>query len=178
MRQLADAERLRAFMSALGPEAREESRVYFTGGATAVLLGWRPTTIDADIRIIPESDRLLRAIPALKTSLAINVELASPADFIPELPGWENRSPFIAREGKISFHHYDFYSQVLAKVERRHEQDLADIASMLREGRIEPRRTLEFFYAIEPQLYRFPAIDPASFRRVVEETFRTKPQRH
>lgn len=174
MRRLADASRLQAFMCALGREAREEGRVYFAGGATAVLLGWRPATIDADIRLVPDSDRLLRAIPALKDSLELNVELASPADFIPELPGWEDRSLFIVREGKISFHHYDFYSQVLAKVERRHEQDLADIASMLREGRVEPRRALEFFYAIEPQFYRFPEIDPGSFRRAAEEAFRVK----
>ena len=73
-------------MRALGAEAEIPAQVYFTGGATAVLLGWRATTIDVDIRMFPESDRLYRAIPALKESLEINVELASPADFIPELP--------------------------------------------------------------------------------------------
>jgi hypothetical protein len=71
--------------------------VYLTGGATAVLLGWRETTIDADITIVPESDRLLRARPALKEQLRINVELASPAHFIPELPGWAEREPELYR---------------------------------------------------------------------------------
>ena len=169
MRELTDAARLRAFMRALGAEADQEARVYFTGGATAVLLGWRPTTIDADIAIVPDSDRLLRALPRLKESLRMNVELASPAHFIPELPGWEERSPFIAREGKVSFHHYDLYSQALSKIERGHAQDRQDVAVMLQRGLVEPARVRELFAAIEPKLYRYPALDPASFRRAVEE---------
>jgi hypothetical protein len=31
------------------------------------------------------------------------------------------------------------------------------------------------FEVIEPELYRFPAIDPPSFRRAVEEAFRPDP---
>ena len=102
MRKLADAERIKNFMRALSAAAAEPARVYFTGGATAVLLGWRPTTIDVDIRIFPESDRLYRALPSLKESLEINVELASPADFIPELPGWEERSVFVCQERRLA----------------------------------------------------------------------------
>ena len=51
MRAVADSDRIRRFMRRLGPEADAETRVYFTGGATAVLLGWRRSTIDIDIRI-------------------------------------------------------------------------------------------------------------------------------
>ncbi|MFQ5789181.1 MAG: DUF6036 family nucleotidyltransferase [Acidobacteriota bacterium] len=166
MRRLADAERIRRFIRALGPEARRDTRLYFTGGATAVLLGWRPSTIDVDVRFFPESDRLFRALPELKEALQINVELASPADFIPELPGWEDRSLFIAREGKLSFYHYDLYAQALAKIERGHSQDVHE---MLRRGLVEPHKALRYLEAIEPQLYRYPAIDPASFRRAAAE---------
>jgi hypothetical protein len=169
MRQLAGAERIRLFMHRLGHEAREDAWLYFTGGATAVLEGWRPSTIDVDIHIIPESDHLFRALPAIKESLAINIELASPADFIPELPGWRERSPFIAREGRVSFHHYDLYAQALAKIERGHAQDLEDVREMVRRGLIEPTRALRHFQDIEPLLYRYPAIHPASFRRAVTE---------
>lgn len=169
MRRIVDAQRVREFMRALGAEADAPGRVYFTGGATAVLTGWRSTTIDLDIKILPESDRLFRAIPRLKESLQINVELASPADFIPELPGWQPRSPFIAREGKLSFHHYDFYSQALAKIERSHVQDVADVRAMIERNLIERGMLLEHFLVIEPRLYRYPAIDPPSFRRAVEE---------
>src|SRR5262245_56584740 len=128
MRQVVDEDRLRSFMRRLGREAQTDCRVYFTGRASAVLMGRRPTTVDADMRVVSASDTVPRAIPRLKESLQINVELASPADFIPEIPGWEERSPFICREGKASFHHFDYYSQALAKVERRHEQDLRDVS--------------------------------------------------
>jgi hypothetical protein len=175
MRELTDAPRLRRFMQALGVEADREGRVYFTGGATAVLLGWRATTIDADISIVPESDRLLRALPGLKETLRMNVELASPAHFIPELPGWEQRSPFIAREGKLSFHHYDLYAQALAKIERGHARDRQDVQDMLGRGLVDPQRLRELFAQIEPQLYRYPALDPASFRRAVEEALGGRP---
>jgi hypothetical protein len=168
MRKIADVERIRNFMRALGPEAESPTRLYFTGGATAVLLGWRSTTIDVDIRIFPESDRLLRAISTLKESLEINVELASPADFIPALPDWENRSIFICQEGELSYFHYDLYAQALAKLERAHTQDLWDIREMMRSNRIDPQRALQLFSQIEPQLYLYPALDPVSFRRSVE----------
>lgn len=63
---LADADRVRRFMKAFGLEAPTETRVYLAGGATAVLLGWRPTTIDVDIKIVPRTDTLLHAIPWIK----------------------------------------------------------------------------------------------------------------
>ncbi|HET8647453.1 MAG TPA: DUF6036 family nucleotidyltransferase [Vicinamibacteria bacterium] len=172
MRARADAGRLGRFMAELGRAAEAEARVYFTGGATAVLEGWRESTLDADIRIVPDADALLRAIPRLKEELQLNVELASPSDFIPELPGWADRSPFIRRQGRVSFHHYDFYAQALAKIERGHAQDRGDVDEMLRRGRVHPERLRELFAAIEPQLYRYPAIDPARFRAAVEAATR------
>jgi hypothetical protein len=156
-------------MSALSEETERETRLYFTGGASAVLFGWRAATIDVDMKIEPEADRILRAIPALKENLELNVELASPADFIPEVPGWAERSRFIGKQGRLSFFHYDFYSQALAKIERGHAQDRDDVQEMLRRGLVEPARALEYFDEIEPELYRYPAIDPASFRRAVQE---------
>jgi hypothetical protein len=102
MRALADADRIRRFMRELGEASAEPARVYFTGGATAVLLGWRSSTIDVDLKIVPEHDALFRAIPRLKDALQINVELAAPSDFIPVRPGWEDRSRFVAMEGRVS----------------------------------------------------------------------------
>ncbi len=61
------------------------------GGTTAVLMGWRASTIDVDFVMRPEDDALLRAIPSLKEHLRIDVEMACPADFIPVPPGWEDR---------------------------------------------------------------------------------------
>jgi hypothetical protein len=167
MRRPVDRPRLEEFLRALGRECREDVRVYLTGGATAVLLGWRPSTIDVDLKILPDSDPILQAIPRLKESLEINVELASPGDFIPEIPGWQDRSPFIRREGRASFHHYDLEAQALAKIERGHDQDLRDAAEMVRRKLVDPSSLLRRFEQIAPMLYRYPAIDPASFRRAV-----------
>jgi hypothetical protein len=113
---------------------------------------------------------LLRAIPALKEELQINVELASPADFIPVPPGWEDRGTFVARIGRVTVFQFDLYAQAVAKVERGHRQD-ADVHEMLSRGLIDRQRALEYFARIEPELYRFPALDPPSFRRAVEEAF-------
>jgi hypothetical protein len=44
---------------------------------------------------------------------------------------------------------------------------------MAARGLIEPARLLRFFEQIAPGLYRYPAIDPASFRRAVEQSVRT-----
>lgn len=175
MRAVADRERIASFMRALGAEADEPARVYFTGGATAVLFGWRSSTIDIDLKIVPERDRLFRAIPQIKERLHINVELASPVDFIPVRRGWEERSPFIAQEGHVVFHHFDLYGQALAKVERGHVQDLEDVQEMIARELVEPARAWRDFEAIEPELYRYPAVDPRSFRRAVEEIFGPPP---
>lgn len=170
MRERLTEDRLRTFMRALGRKVSVEGRVYLTGGATAVLLGWRTSTLDIDIKVIPDHDAVLRLIPELKESLQVNVELASPDDFIPPLPGWQDRSTFIAREGTLSFHHYDFYAQALAKIERGHAIDRGDVAEMLRAGLVRPEKLRELFAAIEPQLYRYPAIDPTRFRMAVVAT--------
>ena len=171
MREVADADRIREFMRTLAEAAGATARVYFTGGATAVLIGWRPSTIDVDIKIVPEHDHLLRAIPRIKEFLQINIELACPADFIPVAPGWENRSPFIASDRRLFYHHFDFYAQALAKVERGHTQDVADVQEMLRRGLVQSERAWIYFQAIEPDLYRFPALDPPSFQRAMAEAF-------
>ena len=86
----------------------------------------------------------------------MNVELACPAHFIPELPGWQERSLFIAQEEKLSFYHYDLYAQALAKIERGHALDVTDVEEMFRRGFIGPIKLKSLFEAIVPQLYRYP----------------------
>lgn len=168
MRRDVDAGRIGEFLKALGQAAKGETTVYLTGGATAVLHGWRRSTVDVDLKLEPERDDVLRAIPALKERLEMNVELASPDGFLPELPGWRERSAFVAREGLVTFRHYDLHAQALAKVERGHARDLADVEAMLDRGLVTPRRLRELHSEIEPLLYRFPAVDPPTFRAALE----------
>ena len=163
MCKVADQSRIAAFLAALADHATAETNVYLVGGTSAVLVGWRPTTIDVDLVMRPESDAMLRAIPMLKERLRLNVELASPDQFIPVPPGWEQRSPVIVRIGRVTYHHYDFTAQALAKIERGHARDLADVDAMRHRGLIEAREVRRQFDLLEPQLYRFPAIDPRRF---------------
>ena len=167
MRGETDREKIDRFMTALGERARGPGRIYLTGGGTAVLYGWRDTTIDLDLKADPEPPHFFEALAALKEIVDLNVELASPADFIPALPEWHERSIFIARRSALDFYHYDLYSQALAKIERGHARDLADVEEMLARQLIAPAKLEELFVAIEPELPRYPAIDPGELRAAV-----------
>ena len=169
MRPPVDADRIRQLAHRLGRVAPGRVRIYVTGGATAVLEGWRASTIDVDVRFEPESDALLRELAALKERLDINVELASPPDFIPELPSWRERSPLVFRDGNVDVHHFDLYSQALSKIERGFVHDLADVEAMLDRGLVKRDLLSELYDTIEPQLYRYPAIDPSAFRRKLRD---------
>ena len=167
MRPPVDAPRIRELADRLSRVASGRVRIYLTGGATAVLEGWRDSTIDVDLRFEPEADELLRALAGIKESLGINIELASPPDFIPELPDWRDRSMFVFSEGSVDVYHFDPYSQALSKIERGFKQDLDDVQAMIENGFVKPARLLDLYSAIEDQLYKYPAIDAGAFRRKV-----------
>lgn len=172
MRPPVDAARVRALARELSNAAREPTTLYLTGGATAVIEGWRPSTVVVDLRLEPDSDALLRRIAEVKNQLDINIELVSPPDFVPELPDWRARSPFVFQEGKITVRHFDPYSQALAKIERGFEQDLRDVQSMVEAELVDPRRVVELFVEVEPMLFRYPAIDAGALREKVERAFK------
>ena len=159
----ASADQVRKLMRCLG-SARTPGRIYLVGGGSAVLVGWREATVAVTLKLDPEPAGVFEAIARAKDALNINVELAAPDDFIPELPGWRERSPFIDRYGRVDYHHYDFHAQALAKIERAHAVDSADVAAMAQRGLIRPGRLIELFEAVEPKLLRYPAVDPANFR--------------
>jgi uncharacterized nucleotidyltransferase DUF6036 len=168
VREAADAEKIERLARELGRVVPPGTRMYLTGGATAVLEGWRESTVDIDVRFDPDSDAVLERIRDLKEDLAVNVELASPLDFLPALPGWQERSRFRLRQGNLEVFDFDPYSQALSKLERGFELDLADVRNMVDSGQVEPAKLRELLEAIEPELYRFPAVDPASLRTAVE----------
>jgi hypothetical protein len=111
MRRKVTVAGLREFMQELARAARSPGKVYFTGGATALLLGFREQTIDIDLKLDPEPEGAFEAIAALKNRLNLNVELASPDDFIPRAGDWRDRSRHIATIGAVEFFHYDFSLQ-------------------------------------------------------------------
>lgn len=160
MRHAANASRIELFMKRLGASVRGEGRVYLTGGASALLIGWRDSTMDIDLHPEPEAPGFFEALPLLKEQLDVNIELAAPFHFVPELPGWRERSPHIVRHGKLDFHHFDFYSQALSKLERGHARDLRDVEQMTVRKLIIPNTLLVLFEEIKPKLIRYPALDP------------------
>ena len=168
MRTTSDATKITRLMQGLGRLARGPGRVYLVGGASAVTLGWRAATIDADLKLDPEPEGIFEAISKLKEELDMNVELAAPDDFIPPVPGWRQRSSFIARHGQVDFFHYDFYGQALAKIERGHAMDLEDVRQMIGRGLIDKEDLARRFDAIASDIVRYPAIEPDAFRAKVE----------
>lgn len=151
-------------MAELGRRARGTGRVYLTGGATALLHGWRSTTADIDIKLDPEPEGAFAAIANLKNELDLNIELASPDQFVPPVPGWRDRSAHIAREGAVDFYHFDYTSQALAKLSRGYERDLGDVSAMLTAKLTSRDEVQRGFEAIEKALIRYPGVDADAFR--------------
>ena len=164
MRSNIDPEKIEQLMEILGREARGSGSVYFTGGASALLIGWRSSTVDIDIRLDPEPPGIFQAIAKLKQKLNINIELASPQDFLPPLPGWRDRSVFIGKRGKILFYHYDFTAQALSKLSRGYDRDLSDVRAMYAQGLISLDDVSNCLSAIEPELIRFPSLNPETLK--------------
>jgi hypothetical protein len=54
VRSEANRSKIEEFMSAVGKRVAGEGSIYLAGGATAVLHGWRPMTIDVDLKPDPE----------------------------------------------------------------------------------------------------------------------------
>jgi hypothetical protein len=166
--QTVDSQKLERLMQILGREAQGSGCIYFTGGASALLIGWRGSTVDVDIRLDPEPPGIFQAIAKLKQELNINIELASPQDFLPPLPGWRDRSVFIGTQGQISFYHYDFTAQALSKLSRGFDRDIQDVQAMYEQRLFSLRELRDCFETIAPELIRFPSLDPDRLRSRVE----------
>lgn len=179
MRANVDTQKLERLMQVLGREAQGSGCIYFTGGASALLIGWRNSTVDVDLRLDPEPSGIFQAIAKLKQELNINIELASPQDFLPPIPGWRDRSVFIVKQGQILFYHYDFTAQALSKLSRGFDRDIKDIEAMYKRKLFSLSELRDCFEAITPELIRFPSLNPDVLRSRVEnfiESFENKPE--
>ncbi|MDE0198100.1 MAG: hypothetical protein OXK78_07890 [Caldilineaceae bacterium] len=131
--------------------------------------GLRQQTLDIDISFeVDDRDHsaFVEAVRDLKERLSLNIEEASPADFIPLPLGYRERSPFIGRYGQLEVFHFDLYSTALSKIERGTEGDLDDVLSLLRNGRIEFTVLAGYFEEIMVR-YATDSIkqDPVEYRR-------------
>lgn len=167
MRKMLDTLLLDKVLQELGHIAQGPGHIYLTGGACALLLGWRQSTVDIALKLDPEPKGIFEGIRNLKQRLDVNIELASPSDFIPELPNWRERSVFINTYSRVSFYHYDFYSQALSKIERGHDRDLKDVEQMCKLNLIQKSELLDYFNKISPQILRYPSLDETIFKQRV-----------
>jgi hypothetical protein len=129
--------------------------------------GFRATTIDIDLLV--EADNpggIVAAVRDLKDALDINVEFASPRDFIPLPAGWRERSIYIGRYGPLDVFHFDLYSVALSKIERGTERDFQDVVALVRSGRIDPAELDIAFREIVPRIATegMAGMDPEVFR--------------
>lgn len=140
-RKTITKETLQTFMKSVGKVLKKNATFYLTGGSTAIFFGFRAGTIDIDIA--GDMDELFSQIPALKEQLQINVELAKPTDFVPNLPGEKKRHILIGNFGKATFMHFDPYSQAFSKIVRGHETDIADVKALIHQGLVNAKKLNE-----------------------------------
>lgn len=161
---------MQALMRELARSAkREESyRVYLVGGGTAVLEGWRESSIDADL--YATQDDIFRDVQAIKERLRLNIELVRPEDFVPPLAGSEGRHVFIETVGRVTFYHYDPYVQLLSKVVRGFARDLTDAKALVTSGMVQPDRFRQLVEDIPESVYsKYPRLSPQAVRAAVED---------
>lgn len=161
MARLLDRERLQLFLDALGRACRGPGVLYLIGGATALLEGWRDSSLDVDLKLDPEPEGVFAAIARIKEELEVNVEFTSPTDFLPELRDSRSQSRFVGRFGPIEVRHSDFRAQALSKLARGFERDLDDVQAMLERGLVTRDGLRAALAEMSPRLERFPRVDAA-----------------
>ncbi len=170
MRNEVTSERLRALMREIAGTAPRGKpyRVYLVGGGTAVLTGWRPTSIDADLFAPDES--VFRDIQGIKERLNVNVEFARPEHFVPALPGSKSRHVFIETVGRVSYYHYDPYAQVLSKIVRGFERDIDDARQFMGAGMVDAGKLRDLVHQIPASEYaKYPNLSQDAVRQAIEE---------
>ena len=160
----------RPLLDELGRRVRIQTRFYLVGGASPSSKGGRGATSTVDFAARAGHARAVRGVarPEDQARPELRARIASPLRS--RLPGWRDRSVWIRTAGKLQVYHYDFTSQLLAKIERGHSQDLTDVQHMLDEDRVDPAVAMALFERVEPDLVRYPAIDPVAYRAKVERS--------
>ncbi len=170
MRGRLTRESLRALMRELARSAGKDGHysVYMVGGVTAVLEGWRGSSVDADL-YAPRDD-IFRDVQAIKERLRLNIELVRPEDFVPPLEGSADRHIFIETVGRVSFYHYDPCAQLLSKIVRGFERDLVDARSFVSSGMVDIKQFRRLVRSIPDSAWsKYPRHSPGAVRKAVDE---------
>ncbi|GAC1311178.1 MAG: hypothetical protein NVSMB27_47930 [Ktedonobacteraceae bacterium] len=149
------------FLTALGKAYRKAGRLYLAGGAGLVHMGLRAgSTLDIDIVIeASDEDEMITVIRRLVDQMQINIEFASPADFIPIPAQWSAHSKYIGRYGKIDAFYFDLYSLALSKISRGNDRDLIDVKLLVQQKLISLDELDAAFNEVLPRMGRRPYIN-------------------
>lgn len=167
MRPGVDKAAIESFLRQLGRTFRKRGRLYLVGGAALVHLGLRSgLTQDIDVQVGGANEgELIVAIQQLIQQMQINVEFASPGDFMPLPSQWEAHARYVGRYGQIDVFYFDFYSIALSKIERGNDRDIADVKLLVQQGVITLSELDAAYQEVLAQLGkgRYPRVTPQQF---------------
>lgn len=166
----ATRERIERFLHRLGQVFRGSGRLYLVGGSLMVFQGYRPVTQDLDytVQLVAGDDQdFTSALRQVQREINLNIERASPGDFIPLPRGWQERSLFLGRFGNLEVFAFDPVTTALSKIERGLERDVADALALLQAGQFTLAELTAAFEEIVPRLDReaIPRVQEGDFRR-------------
>ena len=88
--------------------------------------------MDLDLKLDPEPEGVFAAIARIKEELDVNVELASPDDFLPQLADWREQSPLVGQaSARSKCATTTCARRRSAELARGFERDVADVVAML-----------------------------------------------
>jgi hypothetical protein len=156
LRPPVDRPAIERFLKRLGRIVHHPGRIYLVGGAALVhhqIRGPHASTLYIDLAFEgSDESEVESAIQQLKNELNLNVELASPGDFIPLPASWQRQAQYVGRYGALEVFYFDYYSLALSKIERGTERDLQDVALLAQQGWITRPNLDAAYQEILPQM--------------------------
>ena len=129
--------------------------------------GLRPGfTQDIDIQVSGANEgELIVAIQRLIQQMQVNVEFASPSDFMPLPSQWESHARYVGRYGGVDVFYFDFYSIALSKIERGNNRDIADVKLLVQQNIITLDELDTAYQEVLAQLGqgKYPRVTPQRF---------------
>ncbi|MDZ4805775.1 MAG: hypothetical protein SGI90_13025 [Candidatus Eisenbacteria bacterium] len=176
MRNELTRERLRTLMQEIArvaPPRRGAFQVYLVGGGTAVYSGWRAASIDVDL--YSDREEVFHDVQGIKERLNVNIEFARPEHFVPALRGTAGRHVLIETIPPVTFHHYDPYAQVFAKIVRGFTRDLDDARHFVDSGMVDESQLRLLVGQIpESEFARYPNLSRSAVVAAVDVFFRSE----
>ncbi len=167
-----DSEKLIEFLTRLGARFRQPGTVYLVGGSSLLLVEAKKSTYDIDLKFevaVEYHTEFLNCLRQIRREMDIDVEEASPDQFLPLPGGYEDRRRFVGRYGVLDVFHFDFYSVALGKIQRGNDKDYTDVFNMIRAGVIEFDMLEQYFNEVLPKMEAHSLrADPDKFKRKFE----------